>query len=152
MHIRHPVTVRCGISSFFSFIITVMPPFLGTTWTGLTHSLCGTGYIIPACSNFISFFLTTSLIVLLSLRWGSQEGETEAMSGQVRPIVEVPGSRQNSKHVRIYLEARFLLVNAFHSIVLLEYDGYKSSDWFLPMMHSTRIMTWWRQSLPQEQS
>ena len=38
------------------------------------------------------------------------------MSGHVRPIVEVPGSRQNSKHVRIYLEARFLLVNAFHPI------------------------------------
>lgn len=38
------------------------------------------------------------------------------MSGHVRPIVEVPGSRQNSKHVRIYLEAKFLLVNAFHPI------------------------------------
>lgn len=36
------------------------------------------------------------------------------MSGHVRPIVEVPGS--SSKHVRIYLEARFLLVNAFHPI------------------------------------
>jgi|KBSSwiStaDraftv2_1062776.scaffolds.fasta_scaffold76304_3 hypothetical protein len=40
----------------------------------------------------------------------------ERWNTHVRPIVEVPGSRQNSKHVRIYLEARFLLVNAFHPI------------------------------------
>lgn len=50
------------------------------------------------------------------LCWRRVGLERWTMSGHVRPIVEVPGSRQNSKHVRIYLEARFLLVNAFHPI------------------------------------
>ena len=35
--------VSQGMSSFFSFLTTVIPPFFGTTWIGLTHSLCGTG-------------------------------------------------------------------------------------------------------------
>jgi hypothetical protein len=37
------LTVLCGINSFFSFFTTVKPPFFGTQFTGLTHSLCGTG-------------------------------------------------------------------------------------------------------------
>jgi hypothetical protein len=60
MHIRHPVTIRCGINSSFSFFTTVIPPFFGTQRTGLTHSLCGTGYIIPASNNLITSFFTTS--------------------------------------------------------------------------------------------
>ncbi|MCI91653.1 hypothetical protein A2U01_0112947, partial [Trifolium medium] len=32
-----------GINSFLSFVITVMPPFLGTTWTGLTQALSEIG-------------------------------------------------------------------------------------------------------------
>jgi hypothetical protein len=30
-HIRHPVMVLWGINSFFSFLTTIMLPFLGTT-------------------------------------------------------------------------------------------------------------------------
>jgi hypothetical protein len=32
MHIRQPVMVLVGINSFFSFVTTVTPDFLGTTW------------------------------------------------------------------------------------------------------------------------
>ena len=39
MHSRWPVTVLVGISLFFSFVMTVIPPFLRTTWTKLNHLL-----------------------------------------------------------------------------------------------------------------
>ncbi|KAK9006474.1 hypothetical protein V6N11_035511 [Hibiscus sabdariffa] len=40
---HHPVTVRVGKSSLSSLVTTVMPPFLGTHWIGLTHELSEIG-------------------------------------------------------------------------------------------------------------
>ena len=72
-HTLHPVTVLIGINSFFSFLITVNPPFLGTTWTGLTQELCDIAYIKAAFNHFSTSFLTTSFITGFSLLWCSIE-------------------------------------------------------------------------------
>jgi hypothetical protein len=37
MHILHPVTTLVEIILSSSPLTTVVPPFFGTTWTGLTH-------------------------------------------------------------------------------------------------------------------
>ncbi|GJV73860.1 hypothetical protein Tco_1493855 [Tanacetum coccineum] len=47
MHTRHPVTVLVETSSSFSFVTTVIPPFFGIQWMGLTQGLSAIGYIIP---------------------------------------------------------------------------------------------------------
>src|SRR5262249_45878040 len=74
MHTLHPMTVRVGINSFFSLSTTVIPPFLGTTCTGLTHELSEIGYINPASSNLITSVFTTSFMFGLSLLWGCITG------------------------------------------------------------------------------
>ena len=62
MHTLHPVIVLLGINSFFSFLIIVNPPFLGTTCTGLTQGLSEIAYMKPAFSYFSTSFMTTSFI------------------------------------------------------------------------------------------
>src|SRR5262249_11362972 len=74
MHTLHPVTVRVGINSFFSLSTTVIPPFLGTTCTGLTHALSEIGYISPASSSLITSVFTTSFMFGFSLLWGCITG------------------------------------------------------------------------------
>src|SRR5262249_26886782 len=74
MHTLHLVTVLVGINSFFSLRTTVIPPFLGTTCTGLTHELSEIGYINPASSNLITSIFTTSFMFGLSLFWGCITG------------------------------------------------------------------------------
>jgi hypothetical protein len=71
---RHPVTNLVGKNSLFSFFTTVMPPFFGTTCTGLTHSLSEIEYIMPASSNLITSFFTTSLRLVFKILYGSREG------------------------------------------------------------------------------
>jgi len=68
MHILQPIIVLEGITSFFSFLMTIIPPFLGTTYTRLIHELSDIGYIIPSSSNLTTPFLTTSFLAGLSLR------------------------------------------------------------------------------------
>ena len=68
IHTLHPVTVLVGINSFFSFLITVNPPFFGTTCTGLTQGLSKIAYMKPAFSHF-----STSFITGFSLLWCSIE-------------------------------------------------------------------------------
>ncbi|KAJ0934730.1 hypothetical protein HanRHA438_Chr03g0110831 [Helianthus annuus] len=60
MQTLHPVSVLVGMSSFFSLVTTVIPPFFGTTWTGLTHGLSKMGYISPTSKSLMTFFFTTS--------------------------------------------------------------------------------------------
>src|SRR5262249_23213128 len=74
MHTLHPVTVRVGINSFFSLSTTVIPPFLGTTCTGLTHELSEIGYIRPASNNLITSVFTISFMFGFSLLWGCITG------------------------------------------------------------------------------
>src|ERR1044072_3341378 len=76
MHTLQLVTCLVGISSLFSLATTVIPPFLGTTCTGLTHLLSDIGYIIPASRSLIISFLTTSFMVGLSSLWGWTIGLT----------------------------------------------------------------------------
>jgi len=68
------VIVLVRISSLFSFLITVIPPFLGTTWIGLTHALSEIGQIMLALSNFKISFVTTSCMLGFNLVWCSIEG------------------------------------------------------------------------------
>ena len=66
MNTLHPVTVLVGINSFFSFLITVNPPFLGTTWTGLTQEL--SEIESPVFSSFmflVAYMLLTIFIQAL---------------------------------------------------------------------------------------
>ena len=56
MHMRQLVIVRVGINSFFSFVITVTPDFLGTTWVGLTHLLSENEYLRLNGNDFKSGF------------------------------------------------------------------------------------------------
>src|SRR5262249_7822171 len=70
MHTLHPVTVLVGINSFFSLRTTVIPPFLGTTYTVLTHELSEIGYINPISSNLITYAFTTFFMFGFSLLCG----------------------------------------------------------------------------------
>ena len=74
MHIRHPVTVLVGISSLLSFLITIIPPFFGTTCIGLTHALFEIGQIILAFNSFCTSLCTTSCIDGFNLLQGSTIG------------------------------------------------------------------------------
>ena len=51
-----------------------MPPFLGTTCTGLTHGLSDIGYMIPASRSFRISALTTSCMLGFNLLWCSTVG------------------------------------------------------------------------------
>ena len=70
MHTLHPIVRRVGISSPFSLCTVVMLDFLGTTWVGLTQVLSDIGYMMPACSSFKTYALTTSCICGFSLLCG----------------------------------------------------------------------------------
>jgi hypothetical protein len=43
MHMRQLVIIIVEINSFFLFVITVTPNFLGVTWVGLTYLLSEIG-------------------------------------------------------------------------------------------------------------
>ena len=47
IHTRHPIWTRVGINLLSLFFITVIPNFVGITWTWLTHELLEMGYMIP---------------------------------------------------------------------------------------------------------
>ena len=74
MQILQPVTVLVEMSSPFSLATTVMPPFLGTHCTGLTHELSEIGYMIPASSHLRISFFTTSFMIGFNLLCCSTEG------------------------------------------------------------------------------
>src|ERR1044072_4540695 len=76
MQTLHFVTCLVGIKSLFSFATTVMPPFFGTTCTGLTHLLSEIGYITPASRSLMTSSLTTSFIIGLSRLCGCTIGLT----------------------------------------------------------------------------
>ena len=90
MHTLHPVTVLVGINSLFSFLITVNPPFFGTTWTGLTQELYDIAYKIPAFNHFSTSFLTTSFIAGFSLLWCSIEVLVSSFSNILCMQMQVP--------------------------------------------------------------
>src|SRR5262249_6426106 len=73
MHTLHLVIVFVGINSFFS-LSTIIPPFLGTVCTRLTHELSKIGYIKPALSSLITSVFTTSFMFEFSLLWGCITG------------------------------------------------------------------------------
>ena len=74
MHTRHFVERRVWSSSPFSFVITVIPAFLGTTWIGLTHGLLEMGYMIPTSSHLRISSLTASHTLGFSRLCTSLEG------------------------------------------------------------------------------
>ena len=73
MQTLDPITVLVGISSFFSFLITLIQPFFGTTCTGLTQGLSDMAYINPAFSHLRTSFFTTSFIIGFNLLYCSIE-------------------------------------------------------------------------------
>ena len=74
MLILQPMSIVEGIIVLLSFFITVVPPFLGTTYTGLTHALLEIGYITPTSSHFSTSLQTTSFMVGFSHLCASTEG------------------------------------------------------------------------------
>ena len=85
MHTLHFVGRRIWISSPLSFVVTVIPAFLGITCTGLTHGLLEIGYMIPALSHSRISSLTASHTLGFSRLCASVEGR-ESSSRKIQCV------------------------------------------------------------------
>jgi hypothetical protein len=73
----HPPSSGGTLGDRFTMLIrnNRHPSLLRHYLNGTNPLTYGTRYMIPACKSFRTSFLTTSLIALLNLLWGSLEGE-----------------------------------------------------------------------------